>query len=69
MTDTVFISSSNALGSFWTSKRYFDYLIDETNLPLLRGREFGPAALICPCGKAAVPSEGMRRHSFPMSGS
>ncbi|WP_295875159.1 hypothetical protein [uncultured Akkermansia sp.] len=48
MTDTVFISSSNALGSFWTSKRYFDYLIDETNLPLLRGREFGQAVLICP---------------------
>ena len=48
MTDTVFISSSNALGSFWTSKRYFDYLIDETSLPLLRGREFGQAVLICP---------------------
>lgn len=42
MTDTVFISSSNALGSFWTSKRYFDYLIDETSLPLLRGKGVRP---------------------------
>ena len=37
MTDTALIGSSCALGVFWSSKRYFDYLIDETNLSLLRG--------------------------------
>lgn len=40
MTDTALIGSSCALGVFWSSKRYFDYLIDETNLSLLRGKEF-----------------------------
>ena len=34
MTDTALIGSSCALGVFWSSKRYFDYLIDETNLSL-----------------------------------
>lgn len=48
MTDTVLIGSSCALGVFWSSKRYFDYLIDENNLLLLRGKEFGQAAIICP---------------------
>ena len=48
MTDTALIGSSCALGVFWSSKRYFDYLIDETNLPLLRGKEFGQAVIICP---------------------
>jgi len=48
MTDTVLIGSSCALGAFWSSKRYFDYLIDETNLSLLRGKEFGQAVIICP---------------------
>ena len=42
MTDTALIGSSCALGAFWSSKRYFDYLIDETNLSLLRGKEFEP---------------------------
>lgn len=48
MTDTALIGSSCALGVFWSSKRYFDYLIDETNLSLLRGKEFGQAVIICP---------------------
>lgn len=48
MTDTALIGSSCALGAFWSSKRYVDYLIDETNLPLLRGKEFGQAVIICP---------------------
>lgn len=48
MTDTALIGSSCALGAFWSSKRYFDYLIDETNLSLLRGKEFGQAVIICP---------------------
>ena len=48
MTDTALIGSSCALGVFWSSKRYFDYLIDETNLSLLRGKEFRRAVIICP---------------------
>lgn len=48
MTDTALIGSASAIGSFWSSKRYFDYLIEESNLPLLRGKEFGQATLICP---------------------
>ena len=48
MTDTALIGSSCALGVFWSSKRYFDYLIDETNLSLMRGKEFGQAVIICP---------------------
>lgn len=48
MTDTALIGSSCALGVFWSSKRYFDYLIDETNLSLLRGKGFGQAVIICP---------------------
>lgn len=47
MTDTALIGSSCALGAFWSSKRYFDYLIDETNRPA-RGKEFGQAVIICP---------------------
>ena len=39
MTDTALIGSSCALGVFWSSKRYFDYLIDETNLSLMRGKD------------------------------
>lgn len=48
MTDTALIGSSCALGVFWSSKRYFDYLIDETNLSLMRGKEFGQTVIICP---------------------
>lgn len=48
MTDTALIGSSCAIGVFWSSKRYFDYLIDETNQSLLRGKEFGQAVIICP---------------------
>lgn len=48
MTDTALIGSSCAIGAFWSSKRYFDYLIDETNQSLLRGKEFGQAVIICP---------------------
>lgn len=48
MTDTALIGSSCPLGAFWSSKRYFDYLIDETNLPILRGKELGQAVIICP---------------------
>ena len=39
MTDTALIGSSSPLGAFWTSKRYFDYMIDETNLSLLSRKE------------------------------
>lgn len=63
MTDTALIGSSCALGVFWSSKRYFDYLIDETNLSLLRGKEFGQAVIICPSlreGGAAI-----RRNTAP----
>lgn len=48
MTDTALIGSTCPLGAFWSSKRYFDYLIDETNLSLLRSKEFGQVVLICP---------------------
>lgn len=48
MTDTALIGSSCPLGAFWSSKRYFDYLIDETNLSILRGKELGQAVIICP---------------------
>lgn len=48
MTDTALIGSTCALGAFWSSKRYFDYLIDESNLPILRGKDFGQAVIICP---------------------
>lgn len=57
MTDTALIGSSCALGAFWSSKRYFDYLIDETNLSLLRGKELGQAVIICPSlreGRGAI---------------
>lgn len=61
MTDTALIGSSCALGVFWSSKRYFDYLIDETNLSLLRGKEFGQAVIIChPSGKGARLFGGIR---------
>lgn len=48
MTDTALIGSTCALGTFWSSKRYFDYLIDESSLPILRGKDFGQAVIICP---------------------
>ncbi len=48
MTDTALIGSACAMGAFWTSKRYYDYLIDEENLQLLRGKEFGQVVLIDP---------------------
>lgn len=48
MTDTALIGSTCALGAFWASKRYFDYLIDESSLPILRGKDFGQAVIICP---------------------
>lgn len=61
MTDTALIGSSCALGVFWSSKRYFDYLIDETNLSLLRGKEFGQAVIICPSlREGARPFGGIR---------
>lgn len=57
MTDTALIGSTCALGAFWSSKRYFDYLIDESNLPILRGKDFGQAVIICPSlGKGAAPA-------------
>lgn len=48
MTDTALIGSSCPLGTFWSARRYFDYLLDETNLQLLRGKELGQAVIICP---------------------
>ena len=57
MTDTALIGSSCALGVFWSSKRYFDYLIDETNLSLLRGKESLSAP---PSGKGARLFGGIR---------
>lgn len=61
MTDTALIGSSCALGAFWSSKRYFDYLIDETNLSLLRGKEFGQAVIHLPLppGRARAIRQNM----------
>ncbi len=63
MTDTALIGSSCALGVFWSSKRYFDYLIDETNLSLMRGKEFGQAVIICPSPPGR--STAIRRNTAP----
>ena len=63
MTDTALIGSSCALGVFWSSKRYFDYLIDETNLSLLRGKanlSGRPSLSAHPSGKGARLFGGIR---------
>lgn len=60
MTDTALIGSSCALGVFWSSKRYFDYLIDETNLSLLRGKEFGRPSLSVPPSGRGTAIRGIR---------
>ena len=62
MTDTALIGSSCALGVFWSSKRYFDYLIDETNLSLLRGKGIraGRHYLSLPSGKGGTAIRGIR---------
>ena len=57
MTDTALIGSSCALGVFWSSKRYFDYLIDETNLSLMRGKEFR-------AGRHYLPLPPGREHGY-----
>ncbi len=48
MTDTAIIGSNCPIGKFWSSKRYFDYLIDTENLQLMRNKEFGQVILIAP---------------------
>lgn len=48
MIDTAFIGATCPIGQYWTSKRYYDYIIDEENLNLMRGKEFGQVVIICP---------------------
>lgn len=48
MTDTAIIGALCPIGQFWSAKRYYDYLIDESNLMLLRGKDFGQLVVICP---------------------
>lgn len=48
MTTSAIIGCDSPLGKYWSGKRFFDYLINEENYSLLRGRTFGQVVLICP---------------------
>ncbi len=46
--DTAFIGSDTVLGTYWTKKRYFDYLINRDNFALLFGRSFQQLVFLDP---------------------
>lgn len=48
MTTTALIGCDSPLGKYWVSKRYFDCLVSDPTDRILKGREFGQVALVCP---------------------
>ncbi len=48
MTTTAIIGCDSPIGKYWAAKRYMDCLINEQNMDLLRGRQFGDVVLVCP---------------------
>lgn len=48
MTTTALIGCDTPLGKYWSTGRYFDYLVNDANVGLLRGKEWGHVVLICP---------------------
>lgn len=48
MTTTAIIGYDSPLGKYWASKRYFDCLVNKNDYQVLKGREFGQVALVCP---------------------
>lgn len=48
MTQTAIIGASSPLGKLLSSKRFFDYLIDQDTYGLIRGKQFAELLVICP---------------------
>lgn len=48
MTNTAFIGASSPLGKIWTSKRYFDYLVDQNEIHLLQGHAYAVLVIVDP---------------------
>ncbi|OCA03502.1 hypothetical protein [Akkermansia glycaniphila] len=58
MTDTAFIGATSPLGKIWTSKRYFDYLVDQNEIHLLQGHAYAVLVIIDPVFWTGPYAEG-----------